>query len=63
MIEPVFIPVKELRPWGHHRNTEYDDYLALLQEDEDYEKYKIRKMLKKQLKKKKREKTLKNHQE
>ena len=63
MFKPVFHTVKQLRPYGHPKNNEEDDYLALLEEDKEWEEAKVEAYLKSQLvKRNMRQKTLKNHQ-
>ena len=46
MFKPVFHTVKQLRPYGHPKNNEEDDYLALLEEDKEWEEAKVEAYLK-----------------
>ena len=63
MFKPVFLKVKQLRPYGHPKNNEEGDYLALLEEDKEWEEAKVEAYLKSQLVKRNvRQTTLKDHQ-
>ena len=63
MFNPVFHTAKQLRPHGHPKNNEEDDYLALLEEVKEWEESKVEAYLKSQpVKRNMRQKTLKNHQ-